>query len=1374
MMRKKSYGKTLLSLFLSLLMLLGSCTVVFAQTVGEDTAVYLSDLPYVSARVGWGELHLDEGLDGKTIRFRGGPDGFTYYDKGICAHGESEVVYSIEDMGAKTFQAYIGIHDGDGNDAKDRSSAEFIVQVDGVQLYKSSVILIGNGNVFVSVDIPAGAKELRLFSTQATNGIAGDHTAWADAKIVVAADSMERLKSVQLTAGKSLLGVGESFSINLSGKRVDGQDANLSEAALLFSSSDASVVSVDQEGKIAALKAGKATISCDVTLAGVTKRGSLDITVWDETMGNAWSVHSPSGEVKMIFLLDETGAVRYTVTRQGREVLGLAPIGLKTSLADFSTGLTFVSVSDPVEINERYTVISRKKAENVNHAWERVLTFSKGDLLLDVILRAYDDGMAFRYAIRRGQGSDGAMTISSESTGFLVPAGSKTWSMPHSSGAFSYEGLFDETTIDKLNGNISVPMLYETPAGDFALISEADLNGEYVGTMVKADGSGLLKVSYTPIQGSTAVQTSTPSQSPWRLVVIGDLADIVETDLVENLAPAPISGVDFSWVEPGISSWTWLVGGKSMQRNKQAILDYVDFAAEMGWRYFILDEGWQPDAPSGSGSSYLGYFDWFPEVVAHAKAKGIGLIAWVRCDDLNTVEKRTRLQDWAEIGIEGIKVDFFDRETQDRTALYNEIYRRCAELKLVVNAHGANKPTGEVRTYPNVLTRESIRGQEFGGLSALQYSIIPYVRTPLGPADITETVYPKSSANTEGFQVALSLLAQSGMHCLGSSIADYRRSPAYSFYKDMPVVWDDTRLVDGYPGEFHTILRRSGEDWYGASVSVDARDAVFPLDFLGEGSYYALIYRDGTAGNSGLQFDIERVTKADTLTIPMKSGGGCAVKILKDLPSTVTGISLGQSRLVLQQENIITLTADVQPQDAVIRKLLWTSSNPEVATVSSNGTVTALQSGVTTITVSSELDESVKAQCVITVVPRHYLLDTDAWRLVREHKGKIEFNAVNQATIYTEIGEMGADSQNRPIQNMLVRTPADDNFTITVKVTGGLYSSFQTAALAAFTDESHLVAATRRYHSSFGGNCFVGVRYEGGWHEPNTLDVNPNAPAYLKLTKQGNVFSTFYSYDGVNWTKIADITGSSVSSAPREDIKIGVFAATGSGTDEAAVTFEDFTYYPNNGETGIVMPFNFANKAGYETVNDQQAYVGDSFQATVTTPLDVTAIKLYNHNGNVVGMKVVNREVLADRIVWHVTTAVGTAGEERTLNVLVRRDTALFEDIGLTLTLQVLDHPPAVNSVSLDRSEAKVNEIFRATVVGSSGSKSLSVTNETGRAMGKALITRTRNTDGTITWVYEMCIGTAGENRTLIFAAAGEDGIPTQDTVQASLRITKA
>lgn len=623
---------------------------------------------------------------------------------------------------------------------------------------------------------------------------------------------------------------------------------------------------------------------------------NTSVRLGDELDGSLWIINSPSGTVQA-FLRFENGSLSCKVLRDNHLVVDNSALGLKTNLGDFSTGLTYSGATAATQINESYSVASRKKDVYTNRALERTFSFTKENVVFRIVMRAYDDGLAFRYVIENQSNSVSLLNITGENTVVNVPAGSKTWSQPHNDGWFCYEGEFTETHLSNLIGTIALPMLYQTSSGVYALITEADLGEVSAGSMLNSTGSGLMTYSFTQQQGSSPLSAVVPYQSPWRLCITGDLAHIVESTMVENVATEPDPNIDFSWVKPGSSSWMWLVNydGQTyhqLQHNKEAIMAYIDLAAEMNWQYFILDDGWQPKNPSGDG--YLGYYDWFPEVLAHAERRGVGLIAWVNCNDLDTQAKRdTRLPEWAKMGIKGIKVDFFDSEAQGRMKLYYDIYKQCAQNKLIVNAHGANKPTGEVRTWPNVVSREGVRGEEYTTIHAYQYTILSYIRGAVGPADLTERVTPHSSSSTTaGSQVALSVLVQSGLHVYASSIDEYRNSPAYPLLKTLPAVWDETKFVDGYPGEFISIRRRSGDDWYAAGITATARNAVFDLSFLGSGQYYATIYKDGGTTKTGMDTEIIAVSNEDKLSIPMKENGGCVIKITKIKPIDLSASSL--------------------------------------------------------------------------------------------------------------------------------------------------------------------------------------------------------------------------------------------------------------------------------------------------------------------------------------------------------------------------------------------------------------------------------------------------------------------------------------------------
>lgn len=1147
-----------------------------------DITQYLSDLTWSSAKVGYGSVTRDKDLDGNPIKLKDSGGTLQTYPKGLFAHAASQIDYDITDKGVKSFQSYIGI-----NNMKTNGDCEFIVQVDGVEKFKSAVLDSNSVQQFVNIDIPVEAETLTLITTTGGDDNNSDHSVWADAKIILDGAVQQNLKSVQLQADKSVIKVGETVQINANGYLVDGSQTAFQPGELEFTTSDGAVATVSENGKVLGKSNGTATITCKATVGGITKEAALDFAVGNEAEGRLWSVESPDKNTNIIFKLD-SGSLQYSVQKQGKTVLGFSPVGINTSLGDFSSNLVYSSVTVPQEINETYSVISHKKTQYVNHAWERTISFTKDSMKFNVIVRAYDDGVAFRYAIESGDDSPQSMTISGESTGYQIPAGSKTWAMAYGhSNEWSYEDSFVEKPIESVTGDQSVPFLYKTPDGPFTLLTEAELTGEYVGTMVKAEGSGLLRVSFTPQQKNNPVSTSAPFESPWRVVITGTLNDIVQNTMVENLSPAPDTAYKYdNWVQPGVTAWSWMSAGYSTtnQHDENIILKYIDFAADMGWKYYIMDEGWQPQAKPGSDSNYADYYDWFDEVRAHADAKGVKLIAWVRCDDLNTQAKRdARLIEWKKKGIAGIKVDFFDRETQDRTQLYEDIYKQCSELGLIINTHGANKPTGEIRTYPNVLTREAIRGQEQGDLKPDQFTLFPFIRNAVGPADVTETLYPCGSSTTIGLQVASSILVQSGLHCLASSPESYLNSPAYSLYKDLPAVWDETKLIDGYPGDFATMVRRSGDDWYGASVTVDKKNAVFPLDFLNDATtYYAMIYKDDGTTQNDLGFEYKEVKKGDVLTVPMKKGGGCAVKILKNKPSAIETIKLDKTTASIEEGRFFTLTATVTPEKPLIKNAMWTSSDNTVATVSSTGIVRGIKPGKVTITAVSPADGIIKAVCMVNVTASAYKFDSGKWNIRSADTDKIRFNSENSVTITMQQGEAGNDAgSGNYLKNIIATVPSDQNFAISVKVSGGLSKNYQAIALAAFTDEKNVVATMRRFHSSFSNNCFAMVRNEvvngqanNMKEDPTKTDTQSGADAYLKLVKNGKTFTSYYSYDNQNWTEVRqeDANGE-IGTALAQNIKIGVYATTGNSTDFKDVTFSDFTYYPSNAGQGTLIPF---------------------------------------------------------------------------------------------------------------------------------------------------------------------------------------------------------
>ena len=1184
-------------------------------TAAEENAVFLSDMSWQSLSVGWGAPGLDKGLEGREIALRGTDGVSRTYDKGLVLHAPSKVSYDLTDMGAMEFKAYIGI-DLNGNQGSPQSaSCEFIVQVDGREEFKSEVVRIGTGTQEVSVKLPEDAKTRTLISTDGGDGNNSDHSVWADAKLVLDPARLEDLKSVNVSAEKSLLAPGQTGKISAAGILVNGKPAVFPEGALTFSTSDAEVAAVAADGTVTAKAAGVATITATGVLDGISRSGRVDIIVTGENADkNIWQISSPNGGIKATLGLNAAGSLVYAVQRGGETVLAAAPMGFDTSLADFTEGLAITQVAPAAEIEETYSVISSRKESYENHAWERTLSFGRGEAALRVTVRAYDDGFAFRYEI---EGRPGPLTVKDEATEFQLPAASVVWAMPYGSGAYNYEGEFKEYGVEQISGGQSMPMLCKTPDDTFVLISEADLHGNYIASQLTSKGGGLFKTDFVP-QQTGDVETQAPFASPWRTVLMGELADIVEGSMAENVASDPDDALDYSWVEPGGTAWSWIAEAgsdqKAAQHDPNIIKEYIDLAAEMGWKYFIMDEGWQPPADGGD-SRYAGYYDWFDDIVDYADEKGIELIAWVLADDLATEEQRVaRLDDWAAHGIKGIKVDFFDRETQDRTGLLDEIYKHCARLQMVVNAHGSNKPTGEVRSDPNVLTREAIKGREYGGLSVEQYTILPFTRTAIGPADVTETVYPGWDESM-GFVNALPILVQSGIHCYAGAPEDYLNTTAYTLYKDMPSVWDDTWLVDGYPGDFVALMRRSGDSFYGAAASVEARTVEFPMDMLGEGDYYAFIYRDGD-GRRDLTLEIQRVERGSVVSVPVIENGGCAVKVVKKLPTGPEGIVLDATSMTLEVKESAALKATITPADPDIRQLSYSSSDESVAKVDGNGRITGIGQGTATITVCSPLDREIQAQCTVTVVGPRYVLDEESWEILRPDPDAARYADENTAILSALKGDVGESDRN-PLKNVHYMRPTDEDFTITAKVSGGMSMAFQTAALVAFTDDDHLVAAMRRYHPNFGGNIFEHMTYLNGYDEITQPDTAKDGDAWLRLEKKGNRFVSYYSLDGKTFTKIGEKEAAAV--ADGADLKIGFMATVGSGENAGIdLTFSDFTYKGAGRElkipiaventAGILKEAQAAAEQAIKGLKPSNALTAEEVLSAVTAAVDHTGI----------------------------------------------------------------------------------------------------------------------------------------------------------------------
>ncbi len=410
-------------------------------------------------------------------------------------------------------------------------------------------------------------------------------------------------------------------------------------------------------------------------------------------------------------------------------------------------------------------------------------------------------------------------------------------------------------------------------------------------------------------------RTSGERTFPWRILIIArEDADLIENTMVYRLAPK-LELVDTSWIRPGKVAWDWWnannIYGVDFRAgvNTETYRYYIDFAADHGIEYVILDEGWY-----GLGD----LFDINPEIdmeelLSHARDRGVGIILWVVWKTLDD-QLQPALDQFERWGVAGIKVDFMQRDDQLMVHYYWKIAAEAAKRRLLVDFHGAYKPAGLRRAYPNVLTREGVRGLENSKWSehpTPEHNVtLPFTRMLAGPVDYTpgaminaqeKNFHPvftrPMSLGTRCHQLAMYVVFESPLQMLADSPSNYLREPeCLSFLSAVPTVWDETRVLAARVGDYVALARRHGDEWYiGAMTDWTPRELALDLSFLGEGAFCIEIFEDGVNADRNA-IDYRRVEKTimadERLTISLATGGGWAARITpRVLPRAFSGAS---------------------------------------------------------------------------------------------------------------------------------------------------------------------------------------------------------------------------------------------------------------------------------------------------------------------------------------------------------------------------------------------------------------------------------------------------------------------------------------------------
>jgi alpha-glucosidase len=605
----------------------------------------------------------------------------------------------------------------------------------------------------------------------------------------------------------------------------------------------------------------------------------------------------------------------YSVTFAGQPLLADSPLGLVFDGApalDHDLVITGSSTDSHDSSWEDLINDNRTVRDHYNQLTVHLRETAAPERRLDLIFRAYDSGIAFRYVLPQ-QPAISNFILSSEDTGYYFARRGAAYALNLGSFTTPYEDEFTEVPLSGIGpaAIIGMPLLVELHGGPWVALTEADLE-DYAGLYIAgaSDVPNGLATKLAPREDNPhqAVIGSTPKATPWRVIMASrEPGGLIEShDLVLNLNPPNALG-DISWVEPGKTSWDWWSGdyatGVNFKpgMNTATLEHYVQFSADHHLPYMLVDAGWARNSDANSGWDQADITHWndnvdLPAVIAFAQARGVKVLIWMHW---KSVEKQMSeafplFEQW---GVSGIKVDFMNSDSQQMVSFYYNVTREAAKHHLTVDFHGAFKPTGMRRTYPNQLTREGVLGMEYNKWSyrdtPYHHLILPFTRMLAGPLDYTPGCF--NNATRDGFeprgtnpmcqgtrahQLAMYVVYFSPLEMLSDYPEDFDHNPGMDFLDHVPTVWDETRVPMGDPGEYIAVARRKDRTWYlGAMTDWTPRDLDIPLTFLGPGRYHVHLYVDGPHAGDDAKDVATRdtdVTAAGQLKVHLASGGGVA------------------------------------------------------------------------------------------------------------------------------------------------------------------------------------------------------------------------------------------------------------------------------------------------------------------------------------------------------------------------------------------------------------------------------------------------------------------------------------------------------------------
>ena len=632
------------------------------------------------------------------------------------------------------------------------------------------------------------------------------------------------------------------------------------------------------------------------------------------TVAQKYELSSPNGKLKVE--IENKGGISATLTKEGNSAVALQNISLETGKENQQVSDYKVQKAIRNSVNETVTPIIREKAAVLINAYNELeIKFKAGN---GITFRLFNEGLVYRLSTT----SKDSLNIYSENLSVHLEISDSIRFQASKSFNSSYETPYEHKIISGIekDGLCHLPLLVEKQNGLFVMITEANLYN-YPGLWLKGTAQAQFvgtnppypkKLNYSGNiygQGQIAetenfiAKVNGTRTYPWRIfAVASDETELIANNMVYLLA-TPNVLEDISWIKPGVVMFDWWaknnVFGVDFKAgvNTETAKYFIDYCAEQGFRYFLFDDGWCDKSDLLHEMEGLN----MAEVTSYAKTKGVDVMLWVIWHTLERQwnEAFDQFEKW---GVKGIKMDFMNRDDQQMVEFFEAVAKKAAEKKMVVNYHGAYKPCGLRRKYPNVLTREALIEFEYNGwtneVNPVHHNLLPYIRGFAGPMDYIPATMRNSTKDnfrplgdypmgigTRAHAMALFVILNSPMTMLPDAPSDYKREQECTdFIAKIPVEWDETKLLQGKIAKYTVMARRSGTDWFiGAITNWDPRNLELETNFLKPGKYKLEAIQDGINANTRAEDYKKVVTEfsaGEKLKLNLASGGGWVARVV--------------------------------------------------------------------------------------------------------------------------------------------------------------------------------------------------------------------------------------------------------------------------------------------------------------------------------------------------------------------------------------------------------------------------------------------------------------------------------------------------------------